>query len=192
MLTNMRQLHLYKFRWTLAMCVCVHADTQTSVEPANTNTFNSVRNAFQIPVYTWSRRLKHYAGSALPSHSNTSQMCPKPAVLGIGVFLHMNASLSTPHTPRQSHQPNTKARCPPRCVNTVQPVKNHCNALLYWPVIVVRLETPWHRDNCYIPVTHARGCLSTADLTWVKLKPKQPGPGRLCAVSNSHLFVCVC
>lgn len=85
----------------------------------------------------------------------------KPAVLGIGVFLHMNVSFSQ-HTPRQSHQPNTKARRPPRCVNTVQQKPQQCFVILTYYCGEIK-DTVAQRLLIY-PSKTCLGCSSTVNL----------------------------
>lgn len=107
----------------------------------------------QICVYTWSGRFKHYTGRASPLQSNTSQMHLKPPVFGIGVFMHISASLSLPpHTSRQSHELNTKTRHPCRCVNSAacqKPQQGFVTLNYYCGEFG---ETAWHSGNCYMPI----------------------------------------
>lgn len=111
--------------------VCARGHTKPRVN-LQTQTLSIQWETYFKSLFTLGAEDLNSAQGAPCLHAQTLHRCALSP--GIGVFLHMNASLSTPHTPGQSHQPNTKARRPPRCVNTVQHVTNHSNAdlLLWW------------------------------------------------------------
>lgn len=149
----------------------------------NTNTLNSMSSVFKSLFTLGVEDLNTTQWGPRLLQSNTSQMHPKPPVFGIGVFMHISASLSLPpHTSRQSHEANTKARRPSRCVNTAQRVRNRSRALLLWTIIVVEFEKiAWRRGNCYMTIRKKKKerkkkkklfIFSKPD--GVKVKPEQP------------------